>query len=513
MEDNKKRDYDDFFRQSGDNSSQEYTNNKQERPSYYYAYGPYKSANDDGSNRDLSVRASSASSESVDVSAPRPVRPYPYTHTANRSTSKPNNWKLHEPRKRTSFMSIFAAFMAGALVIGSLMFVSDWFNLFSGGSTAAPVAISSDQSSTGNGSDSLQSSSGNLSASYEIVRPGSISAIVQQSSPAVVKVESYVTTSQSSNSSLYNDPFYRYFFGDRLQQQEQDSSRRVLAGMGTGFIFEESGYIITNQHVIEGAEEITVTVEGYDEPFTAELLGNSFDLDLAVLKITGESPFATLPIGDSGSMQIGDWVVAIGNPYGFEHTVTVGVLSAKEREISISESSGTRNYQHLLQTDASINPGNSGGPLLNLNGEVIGINTAISSQAQGIGFAIPTSTIVQVIDNLMNNEEIPRQPSPYLGVQLSNLSNLDESYLRELNITDTDGAIISQVILGQPAFRAGLKVYDIVISVDGQPVRNANELVEFIQSKNAGDVVTFDIIRDGENISIDVPIGNRYDYE
>ena len=167
--------------------------------------------------------------------------------------------------------------------------------------------------------------------------------------------------------------------------------------MGTGFIFEKTGYILTNEHVVDGADEIQVTVEGYDKPFTAKLLGNSYELDLAVLKIEGTKDFPILPLGKADDVNVGDWVVAIGNPYGFDHTVTVGVLSAKERPISIPDEKGTREYKHLLQTDASINPGNSGGPLLNLNGEVIGINTAVSSQAQGIGFAIPTSTISSVL--------------------------------------------------------------------------------------------------------------------
>src|SRR5690606_19984497 len=201
------------------------------------------------------------------------------------------------------------------------------------------------------------------------------------------------------------------------QQQNNDEGRSQLeqTGMGTGFFFDESGYILTNQHVIGEATEIRVIVEGYDEPFIAELLGSSFDLDLAVLKLNEDIKFPTLELGSSEDVNIGDWVVAIGNPYGFDHTLTVGVISAKERPINIFDESGERNYKNLLQTDASINPGNSGGPLINLNGQVIGINTAVSSQAQGIGFAIPTSTITEVLDYLKNNEQIPAQPVPFIG--------------------------------------------------------------------------------------------------
>ncbi|MGO4276599.1 S1C family serine protease, partial [Paenibacillus sp. TAF58] len=164
--------------------------------------------------------------------------------------------------------------------------------------------------------------------------------------------------------------------------------------------------------------------------------------DLAVLKIEGDKEFPILPLGKAEDVNVGDWVVAIGNPYGFDHTVTVGVLSAKERPISIPDSKGTREYKHLLQTDASINPGNSGGPLLNLNGEVIGINTAVSSQAQGIGFAIPTSTISSVLENLKNNVQIPKEPVPYLGV---GLQDIGKDWVSELKLSNTDGALVGSV--------------------------------------------------------------------
>jgi S1-C subfamily serine protease len=199
-------------------------------------------------------------------------------------------------------------------------------------------------------------------------------------------------------------------FGEIPQTQEDsgqsgstDSSQLELAGTGTGFFFESSGYILTNQHVVADASQVKVQVEGYDEPFIAEVVGEDADQDLAVLKISGTEAFPTLAIGDSNQTAIGDWVIAIGNPYGFDHTMTVGVLSAKERPITISDEDGDHVYEHLLQTDASINPGNSGGPLLNASGQVIGINTAVNSEAQGIGFAIPTSTIQEALKQLVGH--------------------------------------------------------------------------------------------------------------
>ena len=348
----------------------------------------------------------------------------------------------------------------------------------------------------------------------DIERPGSVSSIVKQASPAVVKIDTYVNaTTRSRSNSLFNDPFFQYFFGDdsgSRQQQQQPSTKRQQAGMGTGFIFEKSGYILTNQHVVDGADEIEVTVEGYDKPFKATLLGNSFDLDLAVLKIENDKDFSTLPIGDSDQMGIGDWVVAIGNPYGFDHTVTVGVLSAREREISIPESTGeTRNYKHLFQTDASINPGNSGGPLLNMNGEVVGINTAVNSQAQGIGFAIPTSTITEVLDNLKNNVKIPL---PYIGVSLVSLDQIDANDLKSLGVTSKNGVLVQDVALATPAFKAGIKKYDVIVSVGGQAVKSSEELVNKIKAMKPGEQVDFEIIRDGVKSTLKVTIGDKNDY-
>lgn len=513
MEDNKK-DYSDFFKPSQDEQNRDHEDNKQDRPSYYYSYGPYKSSSQEESPE---AREAYSSAEPVEVTAPRPLRPYPYAQepAGGQQPASSRGWQVNEPKKRSSAKGMFAAFMAGALVISSLMFASDRMNLFSGGSTGASSG-SPVTAAASNGTGSSSNSGNVIGASYDITRPGSVSAIVQQSSPAVVKIESYVTTKRSS-SSLYNDPFYRYFFGDQEQQQPKSGTKQQ-SGMGTGFIFEKSGYIITNQHVIEGAEEIQVTVEGYEKPFTAKLLGNSFDLDLAVLKIEpatengATKDFSILPIGDSSSMQIGDWVVAIGNPYGFEHTVTVGVLSAKEREISIQETSGTRNYKHLLQTDASINPGNSGGPLLNMNGEVVGINTAVNAEAQGIGFAIPTSTISEVIDSLKNNVEIPKEPIPFIGATLANVADLDAQSVKELQLDKAEGAYVQDVVIGTPAFKSGLKKYDVVTTIDGAAITNSADMVAKIQSKKVGDKVSFGIIRDGKSMTIEITLADKNEY-
>ncbi|NQX59388.1 S1C family serine protease [Paenibacillus qinlingensis] len=522
MDENKK-DYSDFFKpQNNDNNEdtareQSRANEGQEpnkeRPSYYYSYGPYKSAFNE-ENEGQSLTTSSTSSEgtsNVEVTPPKTLRPFSFG--SENAPQGPAAWDPNA-KKRSSVKSIFAAFMAGALVVGALMFTADKTNMFSGNQ---PLASGSSSATTV--ANSSNSNGGEVkNAALDVVRPGNIAAIAQNAGPAIVKVESLVKPKASSRSnggnSLFDDPFFRQFFGDngggqttpKSGQNDAGSGQLQPAGMGTGFIFEKTGYILTNEHVVDGADEIQITVEGYDKPFKAKLLGNSYDLDLAVLKIEGTKDFPILPLGKADDVNVGDWVVAIGNPYGFDHTVTVGVLSAKERPISIPDEKGTREYKHLLQTDASINPGNSGGPLLNLNGEVIGINTAVSSQAQGIGFAIPTSTISSVLDNLKNNVTIPKEPVPYLGV---GLQDIGQDWVNELKLSNTDGALVGSVQRKSPAFTAGLRQYDVIVDLNGTKIKNSQELITKVQGTKVGDKVTLGIIRDGKRTEVPVTVGDK----
>jgi len=421
---------------------------------------------------------------------------------------------VKEPRRRSIGKSFFAGFLASAVVLASLMVVSDKMNLFTGDNVV--VSVGKSQASNAGGDDPGVKTAA-VSNAVDVVRPNNIAQIVQNSSAAVVKVETLVkarSSNRSGGNSLFDDPIFRQFFGgddgsnQQTEPQQNNSGNQALQplGMGSGFIFEKSGYILTNEHVIDGADEIQVTVEGFDKPFTAKLLGNSYDLDLAVLKIEGTKDFSILPLGNVENTNVGDWVVAIGNPYGFEHTVTVGVLSAKERPIDIPDQQGTRNYKHLLQTDASINPGNSGGPLLNLNGEVIGINTAVSSQAQGIGFAIPTSTIEGVLDNLIKNVKIPKEPAPYIGVSVG---NIPQSYVQELQLDNTDGAYVDKVPMGGPAFKAGIKTYDVILAVNSTKIKTRDELIAKIQALKVGDKVTLSIMRDGKKMDVAVTVGDK----
>lgn len=525
-----KNNFDDFFRRPADDSHKDRASDQgdprahdhasegqagggsDERASHYFSYGPHKSAwsDDAGSGAEPAGTTASDShgTSSVEVTPPKPVRPFSFRPSGDGSDNGGgmNGWQVSKPqRSGTSFKSIFSAFMAGVVVVGGLMFASDKMNLFSGskGVMAGSNAPTVSQSTGGSG--------GVKPSALDVSRPQNISQIVQQASPAVVKIETKVKvkSSGSTGNPLLDDPFFRQFFGNNGRTQPKSNEGQLQpGGMGTGFIFEKSGYILTNEHVIDGSDEIWVTVQGYEQPFKATLLGNSYDLDLAALKIepANGSEFATLPLGSAEDLNVGDWLVAIGNPYGFDHTVTVGVLSAKERPISIPDEKGTREYKHLLQTDASINPGNSGGPLLNLNGEVIGINTAVSAQAQGIGFAIPTSTISAVLDNLKNNVKIPKEPAPYLGVQLQ---NIDKTWLTELKIDSTDGAIVAEVERKSPAFQAGVRQYDVITELNGAKVKTSDELVTAVKKLKVGDKATLGITRDGKKTTIDVTVGDR----
>ncbi|WP_042166815.1 S1C family serine protease [Paenibacillus gorillae] len=356
-----------------------------------YTYGPNQSAMDMKSNYEKQLELLQASGY------------------LQEKPGEDNNEPKHNGRRKRkgSPTAMLAAFLVGAVVIGGFMYTADRNNLFTGGTETASVTHVADKGSSG---------AGVKTASTSVDQ--TISGIYAKASPAVVKIENYAAPKQPSGRDGGGWPFGGGIFGqdegqglnrqeEQGQQQGQgqgtDTSNLQLTGSGTGFIFDKAGYIVTNEHVVADAAQVKVTVQGHDEPFVATVVGADKDHDLAVLKIEGGGDLTTLPIGNSDESAIGDWVIAIGNPYGFDHTMTVGVLSAKERPITIADETGNHVYEHLLQTDASINPGNSGGPLLNAKGEVIGINTAVNSEAQGIGFAIPTSTIKDVLKTIMGN--------------------------------------------------------------------------------------------------------------
>ena len=320
---------------------------------------------------------------------------------------------------------------------------------------------------------------------------GGVADLVEKTGPAVVNIETRVKVSNGLNDLYFNDPFFRQFFGNRIQQAPQYET-----GIGTGFIISQDGYILTNQHVIDGADQIAVKLSGSSKGVSARLVGQDYELDLAVLKIDGNS-YSTLPLGDSDKMRVGDFVVAIGEPYGLDNTVTTGVVSAKGRPVTIQD----RNYKNLIQTDAAINPGNSGGPLLNLSGQVIGINTAVNESAQGIGFAIPINTAKGVLQDLMNGQKVVR---PYMGISMS---DLNDSIIQQLGLAaNTKGVLILQIASGSPAANAGLKSMDIITQIDGKSITLSSEVQTLVEKSKVGQKLAVNVLRQGKALNLNVTL-------
>ncbi|MFW5686760.1 MAG: S1C family serine protease [Halanaerobium sp.] len=330
--------------------------------------------------------------------------------------------------------------------------------------------------------------------------------IAEEVDNGVVKVTTTVESSGDQQlPEMFNDPYFRFFFGDRFQAPDQQPRQRQ--GFGSGCIVSEDGYIVTNQHVIEDADEIEISINDREDPVPAEVAWSDFSLDLAVLKIdTSEidQNLTSLEMGDSDQIRPGDWAIAIGNPLGFEHTVTVGVISALGRPIQIpADDRQVRTYQNLIQLDAAINPGNSGGPLLNNEGEVIGINTAVSQVGQGIGFAIPVNEIKDIVNELQDTGEVNR---PWIGIAFSEISKDVQEYFE---LDSREGVMVIEVYEDSPAEKAGLKAYDIITEVDQEKIEDTSDITEIISDKEVGDKIMFKVIRNGNSEILVGRIGDK----
>jgi Do/DeqQ family serine protease len=326
-----------------------------------------------------------------------------------------------------------------------------------------------------------------------IIGPTNIADMVEKVSPSVVNIEtSSVVT--SSNDVFFNDPFFRQFFGNNIPRQRQN----VQKGIGTGFIISSDGYILTNQHVIDNASTISVKIAGNENPFSARVVGQDYELDLAILKVDVNNELTPMVLGDSDIIRAGEWVVAIGNPYGLDHTVTVGVVSAKGRPMNIEN----RVYKNLIQTDAAINPGNSGGPLLNIQGQVVGINTAVNSQAQGIGFAISVNTAKDIINELIQKGNVSR---PYIGVLLQ---AMDANYAASYNIPNS-GVIVVSVVAGGPAEKAGIRKNDVIISLNATKISNYDHLQDFLKTQQISAAITVHVLRNGIPLALSLTLAEK----
>jgi len=309
-------------------------------------------------------------------------------------------------------------------------------------------------------------------------------------------------------SGLPDDPFLRHFFGLGNEPQGPQGlrvpqQRLIRKGEGSGVLVREDGYILTNNHVVRGAEKVTVkTADG--RTFPAKIVGTDEHTDLAVLKIDADG-FVPATLGDSEKLQVGDWVLAVGNPFGLEQTVTAGIVSAKGRNHM-----GLADYENFIQTDAAINPGNSGGPLVNMEGEVVGINTAIYSKtggAMGLGFAIPTNMVRTVMKSIIETGHVDR------GRLGAYIQDLNADLARSFHFEGTDGVLVGQVVEGSPAEKAGIQDGDIITSIDGKTMRDANQLRNTIAATNPGTKVSIDLFRDGKQLSVVAEIGHLDDQE
>lgn len=315
--------------------------------------------------------------------------------------------------------------------------------------------------------------------------------IAREAFPAVVNIDTEKMVTRSPFP-FGDDPLFREFFGE---QGKRFSDIVPMRGAGSGFLVTADGYILTNNHVVAEADKITVTLSTGKE-YPAKLVGRDPTFDLAVVKIDARD-LPILALGDSDKLEVGEWVAAIGNPFGLEHTITVGVISAKNRNIHARDV----NFQGFLQTDAAINPGNSGGPLLDLTGKVVGINTAIIPYAQGIGFAIPVNMAKQVMDDLVNFGKVRRG---WLGIYLQPVT---EEIADAYGLKNTEGALVSDVLGDSPAFRAGLQRGDVIVALDGQALKNHQDLSFAVRKHLAGDEVTLAVMRRGERKEIRVRLG------
>jgi serine protease Do len=342
-----------------------------------------------------------------------------------------------------------------------------------------------------------------VSSSDALRPPVSFADLAERVKPAVVNISTTKTLKNRGGlgspfgrqpfGGPFGDDFFDRFFGDIPQREFKQRS------LGSGFIISNDGYIFTNNHVVEQSDKIIVKVSDNKE-YEAKIIGTDAKTDIALIKIKPTNSLPTVEIGDSDRVRVGEWVVAIGNPFGLEQTVTAGIVSAKGRVI------GAGPYDNFIQTDASINPGNSGGPLFGMDGKVIGINTAIVAQGQGIGFAIPINMAKSILADLKTKGKVTRG---WLGISVQDIS---EDIAKNLNYKSRNGAIISDIFKGDPADLAGIKVGDIVIEINGKPIKDTHELLMAVAAARVGEKIAIKVIRDGKEMSFSVTVSERKDH-
>jgi S1-C subfamily serine protease len=318
----------------------------------------------------------------------------------------------------------------------------------------------------------------------------------------VVRIDATRTVSRGVNPELFNQPLFRRFFGDQLPQLPQEFRQE---GTGSGFIIDASGLILTNAHVVEGSERVRVhLLDG--RTFEGEVKGSDPVTDIAVIKIEGEN-LPTVTLGNSDLVRPGDWAIAIGNPLGLDNTVTAGIISAVGR--SSGQIGAVNKRVTFLQTDAAINPGNSGGPLLDAEGRVIGVNTAIFQRAQSVGFSIPINRAMEIAEQLIRNGRVEHA---FLGIRMITLNpdivaRLNRDPARPTTLTVEEGVLIGQVIPGSPAEEIGLREGDVITEINGQAIRDAEQVQQLVEAAGVGNTLTLRVIRNGQARTFQVKTG------
>jgi S1-C subfamily serine protease len=328
-----------------------------------------------------------------------------------------------------------------------------------------------------------------------------VASAIEKTGPAVVRIDTEATVTSRITNPFIDDPFFQEFFGDSFGDSSSNSQRQIR-GQGSGFITDRSGVILTNAHVVSEADKVTVTLKDGRE-FQGTVMGTDEVTDLAVVKIqpAGEElPVAIL--GDSSTVQVGDWAIAVGNPIGLNNTVTLGIISTLQR--SAAQAGITDKRIDFLQTDAAINPGNSGGPLLNDRGEVIGINTAIRADATGIGFAIPINKAKSIQTTLASGKQVAH---PYIGIQMQNLTpdlakEVNNDPNANFSLPEVKGVLVMGVLPDTPAQNAGIKRGDAIVAVNGRKITDASQLQDIVENSGVGKQLKLEVVRDNRTLEI-----------
>jgi len=377
-------------------------------------------------------------------------------------------------------------------------------------SEAAPSAATADQIATAAevaeaaGSAVAQATENAAIAAVRPIAPTSfVTAAVDRVGPAVVRIDTERTITRRADPFL-DDPFFRQFFGDEFPAMPRERRQR---GQGSGFIIDRSGTILTNAHVVDRADRVTVTLKDGRE-FEGEVKGADSVTDLAVVQISSNAnDLPVAPLGDSSGVRVGDWAIAVGNPLGLDNTVTLGIVSTLKR--SSAQAGIPEKRLDFIQTDAAINPGNSGGPLLDADGNVIGINTAIRADAMGIGFAIPIDTVKAVTDRLARGETVDH---PFIGIQMRTISADDARRNNSdpnaaILLPEVDGVLIAGVVPDTPSVEAGLRRGDVIVEIDRQTVDSAEDVQRIVEDSEVGQTLRFKVKRGNRTLTLPVVTG------